>query len=106
MATITANPAFDLLTAEGEEVIVGGNTPFLMDGADKVWFVASGRVEVFAVNVVDGHPDGARHHYLTADPATPFRHRPPATARARLSPSASASHTLAPVRCSVATVAP
>jgi ATP-binding cassette subfamily C protein len=68
MATITANPAFDLLAAEGEEVIVGGNTPFLMDGADKVWVVASGRVEVFAVNVVDGHPDGTRHHYLTADP--------------------------------------
>ena len=53
---------------DGDEVVVGGNTPFLLDVADMVWVVRSGRVEVFAVNVEDGQARGTRHHYLTADP--------------------------------------
>ena len=63
-----ATASLDLLTGEGTEIVVGGNTPFLLDGPDRVWVVVSGRVEVFAVDVVDGQPSGARHHYHSADP--------------------------------------
>lgn len=58
----------DLLAAEGAEIIVGGNSPFLLDGADRVWVVVSGRIELFAVNVVDGQASGTRHHYHSAEP--------------------------------------
>lgn len=52
---------------EGREEIVGGNTPFLLEGADNVWLVRSGKVEIFSVGVEDAKPHGTRHHFLTAE---------------------------------------
>jgi NHLM bacteriocin system ABC transporter ATP-binding protein len=58
----------DLLGSLGDPIAVGGNTPFVIEGAGHVWIVEAGRVELFAVPLDEGRPAGARRHYLTAQP--------------------------------------
>lgn len=57
--------ALAFFEAEGQLEIAGGNRPFLLRGEDNVWFVESGNVEIFTVQVKDGEPIGARAHFLT-----------------------------------------
>ena len=57
----------DVLSHDGVERIVAGNSPFLLDRPDTVWVVRSGRVEVFSVAIEDGVPKGARHHFFSAE---------------------------------------
>src|SRR3954467_9043540 len=59
------SPALAFFEAEGQLEIAGGNRPFLLQGVDNLWFVESGNVEVFTVQVKDGEPIGARSHFLT-----------------------------------------
>jgi len=54
----------DALRGEAEELEVGGNTPFFLDGA-MAWLVLDGKVEVFAVPRASGSP---REHVGTAEP--------------------------------------
>jgi NHLM bacteriocin system ABC transporter ATP-binding protein len=51
---------------DGDSLTVGGDRPFLLD-ADDVWRVESGRVDVFAVRVVDDQPHGPRTHVLRVE---------------------------------------
>ncbi|MGE0043717.1 MAG: NHLP bacteriocin export ABC transporter permease/ATPase subunit [Vicinamibacterales bacterium] len=62
----TAEDCIALFEAEGVDHAVGGNTPVLLSEPDTVWFIRSGRVEVFSIAVEDGAPVGARHHFFTA----------------------------------------
>ena len=64
-ATAVESPARAFFEAEGQLEIAGGNSPFLLLGVDNVWFVESGNIEVFTVQVKDGEPFGARAHFLT-----------------------------------------
>jgi NHLM bacteriocin system ABC transporter ATP-binding protein len=59
------SPALAFFEAEGQLEIAGGNRPFLLLGEDTMWFVESGNVEVFTVQVQEGEPIGARSHFLT-----------------------------------------
>lgn len=58
-----------LLRDAGEEYEVGGNRPIRLDAGDTVWFVAAGRVELFAVPLPAGEADraqeGPRTHIAT-----------------------------------------
>ncbi len=54
--------------AEGEPMRAGGNRPFLISGEDNVWFVASGKLELFTVAIDRGRPTGARSHFITIEP--------------------------------------
>jgi NHLM bacteriocin system ABC transporter ATP-binding protein len=54
----------DILRGEAEELEVGGNTPFFLDGAT-AWLVVEGKVEIFAVPRTEGSP---REHVATAGP--------------------------------------
>jgi NHLM bacteriocin system ABC transporter ATP-binding protein len=45
-----------------------GRTPLLLDEPDGAWIVRSGRVAVFAVDLVAGAPTGRRHPLLSAVP--------------------------------------
>jgi len=60
------NPLTDVFQKEGTSSIIGGNTPFLLDDPDAVWYVRSGQVEIFSVNVREHHQTGARYHFFTA----------------------------------------
>lgn len=55
-------PLRQLLETDGLAVEASGNRPFLLDGADSVWLVTAGAVDVFAVLVCQGEPAGGRQH--------------------------------------------
>ena len=55
-----------LFEAEGTEVVVGGNAPVLLSEPDSVYYVQSGRLDVFSVALEGGRPEGARHHFFSA----------------------------------------
>jgi ATP-binding cassette subfamily C protein len=62
-------PALDcvsLFEAEGTACVVGGNSPVLLSEPGSVYYVKSGRLEIFSVAVEGGAPVGARHHFFTA----------------------------------------
>ena len=52
----------------GEIRALEGRTPFVLDDPDVGWIVRDGRVDVFAVELVDGRADGRRHAVCSADP--------------------------------------
>lgn len=45
-----------------------GNRPILLDDPDSVWYIESGRFEIFTVAVRNGQPAGARTHFITVEP--------------------------------------
>ena len=55
-----------LFEAEGTELMVGGNTPVLLSDSDRVYYVHTGRLDVFSVPLDAGQPDGTRHHFFSA----------------------------------------
>jgi len=52
---------------EGEAVEARGNKPFVLEGADNVWFVEQGKVELFTIALDRGRPTGARAHFVTVE---------------------------------------
>ncbi|MEP6668089.1 MAG: NHLP bacteriocin export ABC transporter permease/ATPase subunit [Chthoniobacter sp.] len=62
---VVESPALAFFQSEGKLEIAGGNRPFLLYGVENVWFVESGNIEAFTVQVKDGEPIGARAHFLT-----------------------------------------
>ena len=60
-----------LFEAEGILSHAGADRPFLLHG-DDAWLVEAGRVDVFAVRVADGRPDGARRHLLRVEVGDPL----------------------------------
>jgi hypothetical protein len=52
----------------GEIRALEGRTPFVLDDPDVGWIVRDGRVDVFAVELVDGRADGRRHAVCSAEP--------------------------------------
>ena len=57
-----------VMAEEGELIHTSGLTPFLLNGPDNVWFLETGKVEVFTVSVRDGEPEGARSHFVSVVP--------------------------------------
>ncbi|HEV7515527.1 MAG TPA: NHLP bacteriocin export ABC transporter permease/ATPase subunit, partial [Thermoanaerobaculia bacterium] len=55
-----------LLRPEAEEVEVGGNLPFRLAPAEAAWFLAAGKVEIFAVHLGADGTEGPRTHLLSA----------------------------------------
>ncbi|MBF0226730.1 MAG: NHLP bacteriocin export ABC transporter permease/ATPase subunit [Desulfobacterales bacterium] len=58
----------ELLKKFGKLQEVSGNQPFLLNEIGNFWYVESGRVEIFTVNLMDGIPVGSRSHFLTRGP--------------------------------------
>ncbi len=56
-----------LFQQEGTLELVAGNRPFLLDDPDSIWFVGTNRLEIFAVEVVDGEPAGSRSPFSTIE---------------------------------------
>jgi NHLM bacteriocin system ABC transporter ATP-binding protein len=50
----------------GSTYEIGGNTPFLLNDPESVWYIKSGIVEVFSVRVGQEGPSGTRYHFFTA----------------------------------------
>ncbi len=59
----------DALRRWGKATQVSGNTPWVIEDARVVWFVAEGQVELFTLALDEtGAPAGARTHFLTVRP--------------------------------------
>ncbi|MGE5236825.1 MAG: FHA domain-containing protein, partial [Acidobacteriota bacterium] len=58
----------DVFKSEGELVLATGNQPFLLSRKDTVWYLESGKVEVFTVALDAGNqPVGARTHFISVE---------------------------------------
>jgi NHLM bacteriocin system ABC transporter ATP-binding protein len=60
------------LEDEGTEVVVAGNSPFLLDDPAVAWIVETGRVDLFAVAVKDRAPVGSRSHFVSVEASHAF----------------------------------
>ncbi len=56
-----------VIRGEGSTFTTGGNKSFLLDDPEKVWFVHSGRADVFAVRMDAGHASGSRTHIFRVE---------------------------------------
>ncbi|HEX8831266.1 MAG TPA: hypothetical protein VF705_08885, partial [Longimicrobium sp.] len=61
----------DPLGGTGEPRAVPGDRPLPLERG-RAWIVASGRVDVFAVELVDGEPVGRRTHLFRAEAGDPL----------------------------------
>ena len=50
----------------GSTYEIGGNTPFLLNDPESVWYIQSGTVEIFCIRILDDQPSGTRFHFFTA----------------------------------------
>jgi ATP-binding cassette subfamily C protein len=50
----------EFFESNGKLTINGSNAPLLLDGTGNIWFIKSGRVDVFSVAVENNEPKGAR----------------------------------------------
>jgi len=66
------NDFFSTISELGSQEIVSGNTPFLLQDPKNVWFVESGRIELFSVHAGESGPVGIRFHFLTLEPGDIF----------------------------------
>jgi NHLM bacteriocin system ABC transporter ATP-binding protein len=57
-----------LFRDEGASVPSGANAPILLEGPESVWLVVAGKLDVFAVGVVDGKASGARDFLFSVPP--------------------------------------
>lgn len=55
----------EALASLGELELLSGNAPFLLQSPTTVWFVESGTIEVFNVQLRDGQPVGPRSHFMS-----------------------------------------
>src|SRR5262249_38560543 len=68
MPALTPTPAQDLstvLAAKGEERLLKMNEAFLISGPQNVWFIVSGQIEMFVVQLEGNEPVGPRTHFAT-----------------------------------------
>ena len=68
LGDLLAKEAALRLSRAGEAMTLGGAQVVLLDDPDIVYYVVSGKVELFTVTVKDGKPLGARNHFLTLVP--------------------------------------
>ena len=63
-AAATVNQLFGV---SGRPVELEGNAPQLLIDHSKVWFVDSGAVDLFFVDIIDGKPSGRRRHFVRVE---------------------------------------
>ena len=54
-----------ILAAKGEERLLKINEAFLISGSQNLWFIASGQIEMFVVQIEGNEPVGPRTHFAT-----------------------------------------
>jgi ATP-binding cassette subfamily C protein len=58
------------LVQAGELHVLRLNESFVIEGSDNVWYVESGKVELFTVQLEDGAAAGPRSHFLSVESAS------------------------------------
>ena len=57
----------EIFLKEAELLNVSGNEPFIIDGADNIWFVLKGGVELFSTELLDGKAYGQRFYFCSIE---------------------------------------
>ena len=55
------------LIQAGELQILRLNQSFVIEGSENVWFIATGRIEIFTVQLEGGEATGPRSHFLSLE---------------------------------------
>ncbi|MBV8814337.1 MAG: hypothetical protein JO271_07595, partial [Verrucomicrobia bacterium] len=55
------------LVQAGQLQVLRLNQSFVIEGSENVWFIETGRVEIFTVQLEDGEPAGPRSHFLSLE---------------------------------------
>jgi hypothetical protein len=61
---VVAPELADALVQAGELQILRLNQSFAIEGSENVWFVKTGRIDIFAVQLEGDEPTGPRSHFL------------------------------------------
>lgn len=61
------NPIMEFFAANGTLSVNGSNAPLLLRGAENIWFVKSGNVDVFSVEIEADEPKGARIYLFSLE---------------------------------------
>lgn len=55
------------LIQAGELQVLRLNQSFIIEGSENVWFIATGRIEIFTLQLEAGEPTGPRSHFLSLE---------------------------------------
>jgi NHLM bacteriocin system ABC transporter ATP-binding protein len=66
MPAVTSSISNALVQA-GELQILRLNQSFVIEGSENVWFIETGRVEIFTVQLEDGEATGPRSHFMSLE---------------------------------------
>jgi NHLM bacteriocin system ABC transporter ATP-binding protein len=69
MPAISA-PISNALIQAGELQVHRLNQSFVIEGSENVWFIATGRIEIFTVQLEAGEATGPRSHFLSLEPGS------------------------------------
>jgi NHLM bacteriocin system ABC transporter ATP-binding protein len=58
------------LIQAGELQVLRLNQSFVIEGSENVWFIATGRIEIFTVQLEAGEATGPRTHFLSLEPGS------------------------------------
>ena len=59
------------LEEQGETLALHSGIPLSLQDPDKVWVVLEGKLDLYLVEMRDGEPAGARHHFMRVEAGNP-----------------------------------
>lgn len=59
------------LEEQGETLALHSGIPLSLQDPDKVWFILEGKLDLYLVEMRDGEPEGARHHFMRVEAGNP-----------------------------------
>ena len=59
------------LEEQGETLALHSGVPLSLHDSDMVWVVLEGKLDLYLVEMRDGQPEGARHHFLRVEAGNP-----------------------------------
>ena len=59
------------LEEQGETLALHSGVPLSLQDPDKVWVVLEGKLDLYLVEIHDGQPEGARHHFMRVEAGNP-----------------------------------
>ncbi len=59
------------LEEEGETLALSSGIPISFQDTEQIWIVLDGKLDLYLVEMRDGEPIGARHHFIRVEPGNP-----------------------------------
>ena len=59
------------LEEQGETLVLHSGVPLSLQDPEKIWVVLEGKLDLYLVEMRDGEPTGARHHFIRVEAGNP-----------------------------------